>query len=346
VLIGEGALDSLGREVACLSDERPAAVVVADETADSFVGDRVSDSLAEAGVRSGRRITLPPGERAKTLDTIGTLWTRFREAGLDRTGVVVAVGGGAALDAAGFAAATFGRGVALANVPTTLLAMVDASLGGKVGIDHAGVKNLAGSFHDPSVVVADPSTLHSLPPAVVRAGLAECVKAAVLASPVMIDILEAIPLAANGIPADLTWIVEQSVRIKAGYVAADPFDRSLRQALNLGHTFAHGIEAATGYGVPHGEAVAAGLVAAARLGEALGVMPGNLATRLTDLLRRLGLPTRPPEGLDAGRVAQAMSADKKRRFGATLAVVPAPGGAELVRGLEPADLARALVDAT
>src|SRR5439155_23711983 len=198
------------------------------------------------------------------------------------------------------------------------------------------------AFHHPRLVVADPAALASLPGPVLRAGLAEAVKAFVVGATLGLDVLEAMPMAgpdgsngstgAEGSPAagDLVWLIEQAVRIKAGYVAADPSDAGPRHALNLGHTFAHAIEAASDHAVSHGEAVAIGLVAAARLGAAVGSTDPGLAGRLERLLARLGLPVRLPEGLDPVRMLPAIAADKKRRGGRSVLVVPAVGGCELI----------------
>jgi shikimate kinase/3-dehydroquinate synthase len=341
VLVGPGAIEALGRELARLRPATRRAVVVVDEVVDGSVGEQVTSALREAGIEAGPHARLPAGEAAKVLSCVELLWNRFRDDGLDRTGAVVAVGGGAALDTAGFAAATYARGVPLVNVPTTLLAAVDAALGGKVAIDHAGVKNLVGAFHNPSLVVADTSALTSLPTRVFRAGLAECVKAAVLAAPAMLDLLAGTP--DRPVSAPVEWIVEQSVRIKAGYVAVDPHDHSLRQALNLGHTFGHAVEAASDYAVPHGEAVAVGLLAAARLGAELGVTDPALPDSLGALLESLGLPVRPPDGLTPERLLAALAGDKKRRSGRPVVILPAAaGGAELVEGLAGEDLVRML----
>lgn len=333
VVVGAAALDVLGAEVAAaLPDARTAAVVA--DGAVGAVAERVAAALAEAGLRVVR-VDLPAGEAAKAIGVAGEAWTRLREAGLERGDAVVAVGGGAALDAAGFVAATYARGVPLVNVPTTLLAMVDAAVGGKVAIDHGGVKNLVGAFHHPRLVVADTETLGSLPRRSLRAGLAEAVKAFLLASPMALERLEgADPLDAPDGTASLGWVVEQAVRVKAAFVGQDPEDRGARHALNLGHTFAHALEAASGYALPHGEAVAVGLVAAARLGAAVGITSGDLADRIAALLSRLGLPTAPPPSLGAERLLSAMAGDKKRRGGPVF-VVPAAGGAALVEGVDP-----------
>jgi len=333
VVIGRGALDGLGDRVASAAPRPGAAAVVADGSVHATVATRVVASLRDAGVRTVLRESLPSGEAAKCMEVVGGLWDAFRRSGLGPDGVVVAVGGGATLDAVGFAAATYSRGVALVNVPTTLLAMVDASIGGKVGVDHGGVKNLAGTFHHPRLVLADPDSLRTLPPRALRAGMAEVVKAAVLASPMVLEFLEARASSLDDL--DLVWLVEQAIRVKAAFVEHDPRDRLLRHALNLGHTFAHAIEAATQYAVLHGEAVAIGLMAAARLGEELGSTPHGAADRLRRLMLSLDLPVDPPPGLDLGRVVEAMDADKKRRDGRAAFVVPTSRGAELVEGVEP-----------
>ncbi len=343
VAIGSGVLRHLGarlRRVAAASED---AVVVIDRSVDPILGDRISSALREGGFRSGPRVVLPSGESAKRVEVVAGIWETFRHRRLDRTAVVVAVGGGAALDAAGFAAATFARGVSLVNVPTTLLAMVDASLGGKVAIDHAGAKNLVGAFHHPILTMVDPTTVRSAPPAATRGGLAEIVKAALLASPLVFEWLETSPLDETGLPENLEWLVEQAIRIKAGFVSEDATDRSVRKALNLGHTFAHAVESASGFETSHGEAVAIGLVAAARLGATHGIGPEGLPERLSALLGRLRLPVVPPEGLSGGAMLEAMTADKKRIGGQSVFVVPAPGGARLLRDVDPRSALEALL---
>lgn len=339
-VIGEGALDRLGEEVGAALSDCGAVVVVFDPRVGG-AAERASESLRSAGVDVLASLTLPSGETAKDMATLARLWTAFAEAGLDRTGAVVAVGGGAALDAAGFAAATFARGVPLVNVPTTVLAMVDASLGGKVAVDHAGVKNLAGAFHHPHLVVADPSLLRSLPGPAYRAGLAEVAKAFMLASPLALEAIPGLRLDDPG-SSDVVWAVEQAVRIKAAYVEADPFDLGVRHSLNLGHTFAHALESATGYGMLHGEAVAVGLVACARLGVATGHSPEALPDRFAAALGALGLRVEPPGDLDEGALVRAMGADKKRAGGRLRFVVPVEDGAELIDGVEPAAALSAL----
>ncbi len=336
VVVGPGALAELPTVLAAAVPEARRAVVVADGGAVASAASVVADALVPVGL-DPLVLELPRGEASKTVGIVATLWDRFRRAGVSRSDVVVAVGGGAALDAAGFAAATFARGIPLANVPTTLLAMVDASLGGKVAVDHAGVKNLVGAFHHPVAVVTDPQTLGTVPPDVLREGLAEAIKAFVLASPLALDLLSMAPLGDDQLPdaSTLSWMIEQAVRIKAAYVGEDPEDRGLRQSLNLGHTYAHAIEAATGHTVPHGHAVAAGLVAAARMGEASEVTQPGTAERLVAALERFGLPLTAPSTLDRAAMLEALGADKKRRGGRSVFVVPASGGCALLDGVDP-----------
>jgi 3-dehydroquinate synthase len=333
VVVGEGALDRLGEEVARrLPDARTAAIAFDPGPSDALAA--ASASLTEAGLRVVD-IALPKGEAAKAHDVLGHVWAGLRSAGVEPTDVLVAVGGGAALDLAGFAAATYMRGIPVVHIPTTLLAMVDAAIGGKTAIDHSGAKNLAGAFHAPALVVCDPTTLATLAEEEIRAGLGEVVKAAVLAAPLMLDLLEMVTKPTG-------WMIEQSVRVKAGYVAADPFDRGLRRSLNLGHTFAHAIESASGFTIRHGEAVSIGLVAAARLGSRYDITDPQLEARLRAVLDRQGLPIVLPHELDRDVLLDAMGADKKRRSGRAAFVVPAEGGAALLEGIEPGEAVECL----
>ena len=325
VIVGHGAL---ARAAGAIREALPGTVraaIVADAAVAETHAAAVADALREAGIEPVGPITLPAGEDAKTADVLSWLWERLRAEDIDPSAAIVAVGGGAALDVAGFAAATYARGLPLVNIPTTVLAMADAAVGGKVAIDHAGEKNLVGAFHPARLVIADPEAAKTLPTEVMRQGLAEVVKALVLTAP------GALALAAE---APLDWSVEQSLRVKAAFVAADPLDQGARRALNLGHTYAHAIESASDHLVPHGDAVAIGLVAAARLGAFLGTCDPGLAVHVAEVLQRLGLPTTAPP-LDEDRLLAALSADKKRATGKTRFVVPAEGGAALVTGVDP-----------
>jgi 3-dehydroquinate synthetase len=211
--------------------------------------------------------------------------------------------------------------------------MVDAAIGGKVAIDREGAKNSVGAFHHPRLVICDPTVLATLPDRVARDGLAEVVKSVALASPLALDAIVGSRSQRPGLPAHLDWMIEQAVRIKAAYVSADPEDLGLRQSLNLGHTYAHGLEAASDYVIPHGRAVAVGLLAAATLGARLGLTPAEFSTQLREVLSKLGLLEEIP-AVARERVRSALLLDKKRRAGVPAFVVPTPGGAVLVSGLE------------
>jgi 3-dehydroquinate synthase len=283
-----------------------------------------------------KRFDLRPGEACKTLAEIERTCEWLAESGFDRRGAVIGVGGGAATDHAGFAAAVYLRGVKFACVPTTLLAMVDASVGGKTAVDLSAGKNLVGAFHQPSAVVADLGFLETLPGREVRAGLAEVVKCGFIADPEILAIVESLPVTQGQEerlalpPAVTAELVARSVRVKAEVVAEDETESGRRAILNFGHTVGHALEAASGYGLLHGEAVGLGMLAALSLGEARGLGTPALTARAKALLARLGLPVDLAPRLSA-EVLGRVTVDKKRRGGAIRFVfVPAPGETKLV----------------
>ena len=303
VLIGEGLLAHLGALLMGLGRWTTVAVV-SDEVVGRLHAERAAASLEHAGLGVAR-CSMPAGEAHKTLATVSELYTQFLAAGLDRSGLVLALGGGVVGDVAGFAAATYMRGLPLVQVPTTLLAMVDSSVGGKTGVDLPAGKNLVGAFKQPALVAIDPTILATLPAADFRAGLAEVVKAGVIGSPQLLARLE------DG-RADLAWIIRQAVAVKAEVVQADPYERGRRAVLNLGHTFGHAFEVLSDYQLRHGEAVAMGMAAAARLAVDLGRCPPDVAQRIVALLDHLDLPTAAP-GYDPEAVWAAMASDKKKQ---------------------------------
>jgi 3-dehydroquinate synthase len=265
---------------------------------------------------SGEAITFPSGERSKTRDSWSRLTDTLMERGFGRDSGIVALGGGVTGDLAGFVAATYMRGVPYVQVPTTLLAMLDASVGGKTGIDTPQGKNLVGAFHPPAAVIADPLTLATLPHRDFRAGLAEAVKHGLIADRAYFEWMEtnALPLASRS-PDSLTRLIRRSVEIKADVVSEDERESGRRVVLNAGHTVAHALERITGYTLPHGEAVALGLVVECQLAEQLGVARAGLRTRVAGLLQQLGLPTQLPSGLDRSGLVVGMASDKKNRSG-------------------------------
>jgi len=285
-----------------------------------------------ARLPSVKQFELRAGEACKTLAEIERTCQWLAESGYDRRGAVVGVGGGAATDHAGFAAAVYLRGVKFALVPTTLLAMVDASVGGKTAVDLPAGKNLVGAFHQPSIVLADLEFLRTLPAREIRAGLAEVVKCGFIADAEVLAILERLPATPDAkLPPDVAAdLVARAVRVKAEVVAEDETESGRRAILNFGHTVGHALEAASSYGLLHGEAVGLGMLAALSLGEARGLGTPALSARARALLARLGLPVDLAPRLSADVLAR-VTVDKKRRGGAIRFVfVPAPGETRLV----------------
>ena len=323
----------------------PVALLVSDPVVSALYGQRVAAALERAGFRVARAV-VPAGEEAKSLEQAAALYDRLVEAGAGRDGWVFALGGGVVGDLAGFVAATYMRGIAFAQLPTTLLAQVDASTGGKVAVNHPRAKNLIGAFHQPRLVVADPATLATQPQAAYRGGLAEMVKHALLDGTDHLAALErAVPLLLDRDPDGLAPLIARSVAVKARIVAQDPEERGPRAFLNLGHTFAHALEAATGYRVPHGDAVAAGLALALALSERLGLAPRGLAARVQDLLARLGLPVTLAEACRAWAVDPPIAQDllgrlrhdKKNRQGRVrFVLLGTPGRVHLRDDVPPA----------
>ena len=252
-------------------------------------------------------VTMPDGEKHKSLETVSQLYSDFVAAGLDRQGTVLALGGGVACDTFGYAATTYLRGVRLVMAPTSLLAMVDASVGGKTGVDIAEGKNLVGTFAQPAAVLIDSDLLETLPEKEWRNGMAEILKHGLLADAELLD--PALHSRNNALA-----LVARAVQVKVDLVQRDPFEKNVRAWLNLGHTFAHAIELVSDFRWSHGEAVGVGLVAAARLSHAIGLCSAALADQVEASVAGAGLPVR-LGGMDAEAICAAMATDKKRRGG-------------------------------
>jgi shikimate kinase/3-dehydroquinate synthase len=290
-------------------------VVVSDEHVWPRWGGALRTALEDQGFRVAPMI-IPPGEEFKTLATVSLLYDRFLAAGLDRSGAVIALGGGVITDMAGFAAATYMRGVPLVQVPTSLLGMVDASVGGKVAVDLPQGKNLVGAFVEPLLVLLDSDVLATLPEIEVRAGMAEIIKAGVIADPDLFALLET--PGQRPPPSDL---LARALQVKIDVVQEDPYERGRRAVLNLGHTFAHAYEVLGGYTLHHGLAVSIGMVRAAMLAETRGLCSSETRGRIVDVLRNHGLPVDPPPH-DVESVYEAMFMDKKKRSGRLRFVLP------------------------
>jgi shikimate kinase / 3-dehydroquinate synthase len=303
IAMGPGNFDQLGE---MLRDRGLTSriAVVTDFNVAKLYADQVVSALEKAGFKPFI-CTVPPGEGSKTLDWLRSLYQSFLAGQLDRRGAVVALGGGVIGDLAGYAAATFMRGVALVQCPTTLLAMVDSSVGGKTGVDLPEGKNIVGAFKQPIMVVADTQALATLPEREIRMGMAELIKHSVIGD---LELFEALERSDKASALDAN-LIARSADVKVRVVEADPFESGPREVLNLGHTVGHAVEKCSGYVVGHGEAVSVGLVAVARISEKMSLCASIVPERLESLLHRTGLPVRHSAGPDD--LIDVMAADKK-----------------------------------
>ena len=320
VEIGPGLLDQAGARIAPLL-KRPRIAVVSDETVWPLHGPRLTAALGAAGV-AVQTVVVKPGEQAKSFAGLAELIDRLLALELDRGDLIAAFGGGVIGDLAGFAAAIYKRGIGFVQIPTTLLAQVDSSVGGKTAIDVAAGKNLVGAFHQPRLVLADIEVLHTLPAREMRAGYAEVIKYGLLGDFGFFEWLEAnAPKVLARDPDALAQAVARCVEMKAGIVAEDETEQGRRALLNLGHTFGHALEAETGYGgaLLHGEAVAAGQAMAFRFSAARGLCPSQDARRAEAAIAAAGLPTRLSEvaghPFTADALVAHMAQDKKAEGG-------------------------------
>ncbi|MDJ0762688.1 MAG: 3-dehydroquinate synthase [Myxococcota bacterium] len=323
IIIGEQVLAQVGALIREQLGKSGAAALVTNPTVGTFYAKKTAQSLNSAGFSVGV-LEVPDGEQYKTLETVRDLYHGLLDLDLDRNGVVIALGGGVVGDMAGFAAATYLRGVPFVQIPTSLLAMVDASVGGKTGVDLKQGKNLVGAFKQPALVAIDTSVLATLDAAERVSGMAEVVKHGLIGDPMLFDQLE------RGIPENVTPLVDAAVRVKVAVVARDPFEKGERALLNLGHTFGHAIELLSKFSMRHGEAVAVGMVAAARLSALLGKCEASLVGRIERVLSVQGLPTR-IEHFGVDDIIAAMRHDKKKVNQGLRFVIPvAPGTTQLI----------------
>ncbi len=337
VRVGAGLLGAVSDAVAALPGVT-GAVIITDSNVGPLYGLRVTDALGAAGVQAAM-VEFPAGEANKNLGTVADVLDAMfaMSPAVDRSTVVVALGGGVVGDLAGFVAAVALRGMRFYQCPTSLLADVDSSVGGKTGVDHQAGKNLIGAFHQPAGVMIDVETLKTLPRSEVIGGLAECVKHAVIRDASLLDYIDdrAEDILAC-LPDVMTELIARNVAIKAGIVAADEREAGLRAHLNYGHTIGHAVEALAGYGeLSHGQAVALGMVAANSLAVGRGLLDDQAARRVERLLNKLELPTRRP-GLDADKVWWIMQHDKKALGGRIRMVLPTKlGAAEIFDDTNP-----------
>lgn len=315
VVIGTGLLGDL----ADLLTGRSKVAILHQPTLEQ-TAEGVRTYLSDKGIEA-HRVEIPDAEDGKSLQVLGFIWDVLGRIGLDRRDALVSLGGGAATDVAGFAAATWLRGISIVHVPTTLLAMVDAAVGGKTGINTEAGKNLVGAFHQPAGVVVDLATLQTLPQREIVAGMPEIVKAGFIADPVILDLIEADPKAAMDPGGEvLGELIRRAIIVKAEVVAADEKESNLREILNYGHTLAHAIEAVEHYQWRHGDAVSVGLVFAAELARVTGRLDDETADRHRSILLSLGLPVSYYEGA-LPALLEYMMGDKKNRAGVLRFVV-------------------------
>ena len=337
--IGEEILDRMGMIIA-MQRWAQRYVLVTDENVGALHGERVQAALEKAGL-SVDRITIAPGEASKGIPTLLTLTDRMTALGADRMTALIALGGGVVGDLTGFAASIYMRGIPVIQVPTTLLAQVDSSIGGKTGVDTSFGKNLLGTFHQPKAVFIDVAFLRMLPDGMLRSGLAEVIKCGAIDSPEILGDLE-VAAAQNGLRESifLERVITAACRIKKQLVESDERDLGIRRILNFGHTVGHAVEASSGYRLSHGESVAIGMVAAARLSERLHGLSAEDASRIESLIRAVGLPARLSAGINPEEIQSRLNVDKKKEGGTTHFVLIKKMGMPFMSGDVPEGVLR------
>ena len=334
--IGAGILPNIG-SILVTTDPLAHAVILTDSHVEKYAA-TVAESIADVGANVDV-LTIEPGEQSKSAASAAALWEEVLNAGADRKTMICAVGGGVVGDLAGFIAATFARGLSFVQVPTTLLAQVDSSVGGKTGINLSTAKNMVGAFWQPLTVLIDTDVLKTLPERDYASGLAEVVKYGVIQDAEFFEFLERHIFELKSLDSQtLQYVVSKCCRLKADVVEADERETSGRRAiLNYGHTFAHALEAASGYGeMLHGEAVSIGMMCAARLAESMGRIDGSVTARQHALLQAIGLPVGVPIHLTLDRLMDLMMHDKKVEYGKLRFVLPDRlGNVELVGDVDP-----------
>ena len=293
-------------------------VIVTDENVAKFHLEKMGSALRASGCEP-KFVIVPAGEERKNLETISYLWKSFLENGMDRKSTVIALGGGVIGDMTGFAAATYMRGINWIAVPTTLLSMVDASLGGKTGFDLLEGKNLIGAFYPPKLVLADPSFLLTLPERELISGMAEVVKHGIISDP---ELFQSCSRGMGWVKENLEEIVKRAMAVKIKVIEEDPYEKGIRAALNLGHTVGHAVELVSKFELRHGEAIAIGTVVEAKYAEQIGIARKGLTDEIAGTLSNLGLPVQIPKGMPRGEIIRAMRVDKKKNSKAIRFALP------------------------
>ncbi|MBD2144716.1 3-dehydroquinate synthase [Sphaerospermopsis sp. FACHB-1194] len=346
ITVAPGSLDQLGEQMTGLKLGKK-VLLVSNPMIFKHYGERAIASLKNAGF-DVVHYNLPPGERYKTLNSIQKIYDVALEHRLERSSTMVALGGGVVGDMTGFAAATWLRGINVVQVPTSLLAMVDSSVGGKTGVNHPQGKNLIGAFHQPSLVLIDPEVLKTLPVAEFRAGMAEVIKYGVIWDAELFTQLEASKHLdqLRYVKSDLiNYILTHSCQAKADVVSQDEKESGLRAILNYGHTIGHAVESLTNYRLlKHGEAVGIGMIAAGEIAVKLGLWQKADTERQNALIKKAGLPTKLPAGLDIAAIIDALQLDKKVKSGKVQFVLPTQIGAVKVTDEVPTDTIRQVLE--
>ncbi len=323
ILLGAGLLEAIG-PVARARGLRGTVALIGDSNVIEHHGDQVVASLKMSGFEVLPR-RVPAGEESKTLEMAGMLYEQLIQGGLERGDAIVALGGGVIGDLAGFVAATYLRGVPWVCCATTLLSMVDASIGGKTGVDLPSGKNLVGAFHPPLLTLSDLSVLHTLPPRELQGGLAEVIKAGIIAD---VELFEMIERGSTNLPE----MIRRAIKVKVEVVREDPFEKGRRAVLNLGHTIGHAIEAASQFRLRHGEAIGIGCITEAKIAERLGLAQTGLSDRIEAVIDKVGLPTC-YANLETDAIVHLMRSDKKKQSGRLRFALPRNIG-EVVIGVE------------
>ncbi len=335
-IVQPDGLDHLGEMLKDRELNGP-VMLVSDNNVAPLYTPRVLVSLKDAGYEA-ESLVIPAGEAQKNVQSVMSIWSASLHTGLERKSTILALGGGVVGDLAGFAAATFMRGCRWVCIPTTLLSMVDSSLGGKTGFDLPEGKNLAGAFYPPSLVLADPHVLATLPVRELRAGIAEVIKHSVIADPYLFELCSK---GWKNIEQDLPEIVRRAMAVKVRVIEEDPFEQNIRASLNFGHTIGHALESASDYKLLHGEAVALGMLAETRLSEKLEIAEKGLTVIIEKSLSGLGLPVKIPADIDRNTILPIMRMDKKKSQGKIRFALPEKIGKVRV-DVEVDDLTRTL----
>lgn len=327
ILIENGALARAGDAAKeALGGKTRRTLIVSDDNVYPLYGEIVTKSLQDAGFDVADAFVFPHGEASKTMATLEKLLNHIADCRLTRTDVIVALGGGVTGDLSGFAAAVYLRGIQYIQVPTSVIAATDSSVGGKTAVDLASRKNQAGAFHEPCLVLCDPSVLDTLPPLYFSDGMAEVIKYGFISDRPLLDLLTK-----KNAKEGMDDVIAMCVQDKIDVVTRDLYDNGIRQCLNLGHTIGHAVEALSEYGIPHGHAVAIGMVAITRAAVKRGLCTAETLDILQKLLEKYGLPTEMPEGYTAQKLFDVTLHDKKMRGGTITLVVPTePGKSELI----------------